>query len=134
MNRFPPPIGYARLDEDHDEFVGLVSRLRHAGSEDVLAAHAALHDHAIQHFAFEDSLMGPHDFASKECHLDEHAAVLHSFDEVRTALLAGNAAVAARFADHLLEWLPAHVDALDRQLAKFIFYRETGGAPVLLHR
>ena len=39
---------------------------------------------------------------------------------------------APSFADRLLEWLPEHVDALDRHLAKYIFYRKTGGAPVLL--
>jgi hemerythrin len=134
MNRSMQAVGHQRLDQDHEEFLALALVLRRATGEAVLPAHDALHEHARQHFAFEDALMAPHDFASKACHVDEHAAVLKSFDEVRTALLAGRTAVAVRFADHIIDWLPEHVDALDRQLAKYIFYRQTGGAPVLLQR
>lgn len=130
----PAVIGHARLDQDHGEFLALALGLRQAGGDDVLRAFDALHAHAREHFAFEDAIMAPHDFASRECHVDEHAAVLHSFDEVRAALLAGQARVAARFADRIMAWLPEHVDALDRHLAKYLFHRQTGGAPVLLHR
>ena len=135
----PPPaeimqIGHDRLDDDHEEFVAIAVRLRDATGEAVLPAFAALHAHARAHFAMEDELMAPHDFASKECHVDEHAAVLQSFEEVGAALHAGQSALAARFAAQLLAWLPEHVDALDRHLAKFIFFKQTGGAPVLLRR
>jgi len=30
--------------------------------------------------------------------------------------------------------LPEHIDALDRQLAKLLFHRQTVGAPILLRR
>jgi hemerythrin len=130
----PPSIGHARLDDDHAEFIDLVRCLGRATGDGVLAAFDALHAHAIGHFAYEDDLMAPHDFASKECHVDEHAAVLKSCEDVRAAILSGRTDIAARFADRLAAWLPEHVDALDRHLAKFIFYRQTGGAPVLLHR
>ncbi len=46
----------------------------------------------------------------------------------------GKVHVARNMASSLIEWLPEHVDALDRQLAKFLFHRQTGGAPVLLRR
>ena len=127
-------LGHQRLDADHDEFIALAQQLRQAGADNVVAAHDALAAHARAHFALEDSLMAPHDFASKECHVDEHAAVLASFDEVRTVLLQGRTELAARFADRLIAWLPEHVDALDRHLAKFIFFQQTGGAPVLIRR
>lgn len=137
-NAFPPSdtlhLGHQRLDEDHDEFLALAQQLREAGADEVVAAHDALADHARTHFALEDLLMAPHDFASKECHVDEHAAVLASFDEVRIALVQGRTEIAARFADRLIAWLPEHVDALDRHLAKFIFFKKTGGAPVLIRR
>jgi hemerythrin len=129
-----PRLGDNRLDDDHDEIRSLAQGLRNAGAADRLQAFDALHAQVLAHFAMEDALMAPHDFSSKECHVDEHAAVRQSFDEVRIAVEAGRADIASRFADHFLSWLPAHADALDRQLAKLLFLRKTGGAAVMLHR
>ena len=129
-----PRLGDDRLDDDHDEIRSLAQGLRSVNASTRLQAFDALHAQVLAHFAMEDALMAPHEFSSKECHVDEHAAVRQSFDEVRVAVEAGRADVAARFADHFLSWLPEHADALDRQLAKLLFYRKTGGAVVMLHR
>ncbi len=129
-----PRLGDDRLDDDHDEIRSLAQGLRSASASNRLAAFDALHAQVLAHFAMEDALMAPHDFSSKECHVDEHAAVRQSFEEVRVAVEAGRGDIASRFANHFLSWLPDHADALDRQLAKLLFYRKTGGAAVMLHR
>jgi hemerythrin len=129
-----PRLGDDRLDDDHEEIRSLAQAFRVADASGRLQAFDALHAQVLEHFATEDALMAPHDFSSKECHVDEHAAVRQSFAEVRVAIEAGRADVASRFADHFLFWLPEHADALDRQLAKLLFYRKTGGAAVMLRR
>ena len=78
--------------------------------------------------------MATTEFSSKECHIDEHAAVRKSFEEVLAAIQDGKPEVATRFAQQILAWLPEHADALDRHLTKQLFHQQTGGAPVLLHR
>jgi len=126
--------GHAILDADHESLAALIDALRTASAAQLLEAFDALHAELREHFATEDALMAPYNFSSRECHLDEHAAVLRSFDEVRPAIASGQIILAQRFAAELERWLPEHVDALDRNLAKFLFFRETGGAPVLLAR
>lgn len=126
--------GHAQIDDDHDELLALCRDLASTTDEDLPAAFAALRARFAEHFATEDALMAPHDFSSRDCHLDEHAAVLRSFDEVGEVVQAGNLSPARRMATALTDWLPEHIDALDRHLAKFMFQRRTGGAPVLLHR
>jgi len=129
-----PQIGHPRLDDEHGEFVELAMQLRAANDDALLFVYDTLHAHARSHFAFEESLMAPYEFASKACHVEEHAAVLKSFEEVREAVLGGRSRIARSLADQIIAWLPEHVDALDRHLAKFIFFQKTGGAPVLLRR
>lgn len=129
-----PHLGHVRLDDDHDKMHELAFDLRAAGPQQIQAAFDALHTHALAHFAMEDDLMATSEFSSKECHIDEHIALRKSFDEVRAAIEAGRTDVAVRFAHQFLAWLPEHADALDRHLTKLLFHKQTGGAPVLIHR
>jgi hemerythrin len=129
-----PRIGHPQMDEDHEHFLVLIANVQAAPVDERLSAFDTLFAHARTHFAAEDEIMAPHDFASKECHVDEHRAVLVSFGEVRQALVDGRIDVLSSFLGQLAAWLPEHVDALDRQLAKFVFFKQTGGAPVLIRR
>ena len=129
-----PRLGHERLDDDHDTMYALALDLSGGSVQHIPAAFDALHAHALEHFAIEDELMATTEFSSKECHIDEHAAVRKSFDEVRVAIQSGRPEVASRFAHQILAWLPEHADALDRHLTKLLFQKQTGGAPVLIHR
>lgn len=126
--------GHGQIDDDHDALMAASLALRDAPVKEFASGFAALHADFSEHFAIEDALMAQHDFASRQCHLDEHAAVLRSFEEVERLLRAGQPDPARRMAAEIVNWLPEHIDALDRHLAKFLFHRKTGGAPVLLHR
>lgn len=129
-----PQTGQLLLDDDHDELCRLIDGADAAPDAELPAHLSALQGEFARHFAVEDRLMAPHDFSSRQCHLDEHAAVLASFDGVLARLPEGDTATARRMVRELRRWLPEHIDALDRHLAKFIFHRRTGGAPVQIVR
>lgn len=126
--------GHATIDDDHEELMAQARRVASLPDEQVAEAFHALRDRFAAHFAEEDALMADVDFSSRDCHLDEHAAVLQSFEGVAAQLREGQPEAARRMAQALVDWLPEHIDALDRHLAKFLFHRRTGGAPVLFRR
>jgi hemerythrin-like metal-binding protein len=129
-----PQTGHGSIDGDHDELLNLVIEIPGLSDDELAAAFAQMHARFAEHFSMEDALMEAGDFSSKQCHLDEHVAVLKSFGEVSTLLDGGNFQTARAMATQLIKWLPEHIDALDRHLAKFVFQQRTGGAPILLHR
>lgn len=129
-----PQTGHCNIDDDHDELLSLAIGIPGISDNDLLAAFGQMHARFTEHFAMEDLLMAAGDFSSRQCHLDEHAAVLQSFSEVSALLQRGMFQPARAMAKQLSKWLPEHIDALDRHLAKFVFHRQTGGAPILLHR
>ena len=47
-------------------------------------------------------------YGNSACHIDEHAAVLRSLDEVREALSEGHKHVVRSFALALANWFPGH--------------------------
>ena len=73
--------------------------------------------------------------ANAACHLDEHAAVLRSFGEVREILAGeGRPGLGQHLAGELLRWLPEHVHAMDAGVAASRSKQRFGGAPLVLHR
>lgn len=129
-----PQTGYGSIDDDHDALLNLATGILCVPDTELSAAFDQLQARFAEHFSREDALMDAEDFSSRQCHLDEHAAVLQSFAQVRVLLQEGKFQPARNMATQLIQWLPEHIDALDRQLAKFLFYRQTGGAPILLRR
>lgn len=124
------------MDAVHQEFFEVVSALRHCDEANVGDAIAAFELHARAHFAQEDEWMRDTGFPPRDCHIDEHAAVLASTLEVRAAVESGLAGVALAhdFAAHLLAWFPGHADYLDAALAAWMCKRRYGGKPVVLRR
>ena len=83
----------------------------------MLASLDALQAHASEHFALEDQELRQMRDGNASCHLDEHAAVLKSMDEVRGIVAAGpdsteSAHLVARLTAELRRWLPEHVTAM----------------------
>jgi hemerythrin-like metal-binding protein len=129
-------LGFAAMDEVHREFFDVVLALRDCTDETVRDAMAAFEDHARRHFEQEDRWMRETAFPPRDCHIDEHAAVLASTVEVREAIEQGHAgaALARDLAQHLLDWFPGHADYLDAALAAWMCKRAHGGIPVVLRR
>ena len=133
-------LGDDTLDRDHAELQSLAVRLLSAAPENRLAALDALREHAQRHFGEEDADLRLMNDGNVTCHLDEHANVLKSFDEVHAALLADvyDAAfkddMARRLALQLMQWLPEHVQQMDAAVASHRAKRRFGGAPVVISR
>ena len=127
-------IGHRGMDDTHHEFVECVQALLTVEDAHLAAALETFAGHAQRHFGEEDDAMRASAYGSAGCHIDEHAAVLRSVDEVRKALADGRTEVVRAFARALAQWFPEHVSVMDQGLARWLIQRELGGAPVVIRR
>lgn len=127
-------LGYQPMDRIHAEFDALLLRARAPGTPDWLPLLTELDAHMRSHFAAEDAWMTETDFPPRDCHIDEHAAVLKSSAEVLELARQGNFNAAPSFVQALADWFPGHADHLDSALAAWMCKRQFGGKPVVLHR
>ncbi|MBC5763049.1 bacteriohemerythrin [Ramlibacter albus] len=122
------------MDRTHDEFATLLSDLLSRGTNLDLAALETLKSHLVSHFRDEDEWMVETDFPPRACHMDEHAAVLRSAEDVLSMSRMGNFDAAPAFVAELARWFPGHLDFLDSALAAWMCKRAYGGKPVVFHR
>ena len=128
-------LGDAELDDDHARLEELARHLRDVPSE-IVRGIEALCDHAYLHFEMEDSVLRIMKDGNAQCHMDEHAAVLKSLDEVRQRLSHhgmtedAKSLLARRLATQLLDWLPRHVHEMDASVASHRSKLRFGGSPV----
>ncbi len=127
-------LGYAAMDDTHREFVVLVDALLGCEDRDLPARLEAFERHAVAHFAEEDAWMERTDFPPRDCHVDEHAAVLSSVRQVLELVRQGDIAEGRRLAAALADWFPGHAIHLDSALAHWMVKRSFGGKPVVLRR
>lgn len=127
-------VGHGSMDDTHHEFVDCLDALLRASDAQQHAALNAFEDHARRHFLEEDQAMRASAYGSAGCHVDEHAAVLQSLDEVRAALAEGRHDVVRHFAQALADWFPRHAQVMDLGLARWLNQRRLGGAPVSIQK
>jgi len=127
-------LGHGPIDATHREFVDCVRAIQLATDEGLLDALVAFEDHARRHFTEEDRWMQETGFPPRDCHIDEHAAVLRSVEQVRELAQRGERAEVRRLADELARWFPGHADWLDSALAHWLCKRALGGKPVIVRR
>ena len=127
-------VGHAHIDAEHEDFARLIEQLRDASDDALLAALDRLLAHAGSHFADEDTWMRRLDFPAKDCHQQEHQAVLATAQGVRRRLLAGETHPVRHFAAELAAWFPPHVQHLDSALAQWICKHTWDAKPLVLHR
>ena len=127
-------LGHGPIDDTHREFVECVRAIQLAPDGQLLAALVAFEEHARRHFADEDRWMNETGFPPRDCHIDEHAAVLHSVVQVRELAQRGDLSEVRRLADELARWFPGHADWLDSALAHWLCKRALGGKPVIVRR
>jgi hemerythrin-like metal-binding protein len=108
--------------------------LQVATDADLPAALDALEAHVLAHFGEEDRWMEETGFPARECHVNEHAAVLQSVRGVKQRLAQGDVAVCRRLALELAHWFPSHADYLDSALAHWMCKQRLGGKPVVVRR
>ena len=127
-------LGYEPMDDEHRDFVVCVRALQQAAPADVLARLDDFARHAERHFGAENRWMEATDVPARQCHIDEHAAVLKSVGEVRALVAAGNTAIVQSLADELVRWFPGHADYLDSALAAWMSKRRWNAQPVIVKR
>ncbi len=128
-------LGFAPMDDTHEEFVEIVNAMLTCADEDVARLLDQFASHADMHFSQELDWMHTSGFPSMDCHVKEHEAVMASVREVQALLQIGGALdVARRLAAELARWFPAHADYLDAALAQWVVKRSHGGAPVVVRR
>lgn len=129
-------LGYAELDRTHEEFYAVTFALLTADDAAALAAIKSFEVHAQAHFGMEERWMEETQFPSRDCHADEHSAVLASVRATVQALELGTAGaeLTRRLAEHLFSWFPGHADYMDSALAAWMSKRAYGGRPVVLRR
>lgn len=131
---FAAQLGFAPMDSIHAEFEELLRRGRTATAEDWLPLLVELDAHLRSHFETEDRWMIDTDFPPRDCHIDEHMAVLKSSAEVLQLASGGDFAAVPSFLESLADWFPGHAAFLDSALAAWMCKRQFGGRPVVLHR
>ena len=127
-------LGYGPMDSTHREFVEVVSALLTCEDAEVLGHLEAFERHAKEHFGEEGAWMEGTDFPPKDCHIQEHAAVMASVKQVIEVVKAGDVAEGRRLATALADWFPGHAFHLDSALAHWMVKRSHGGKPVVLRR
>ena len=127
-------LGYKQMDDNHREFVELVDVLLTAGDSDLSEALAAFARHAQTHFEQENRWMEHEEFPARNCHVDEHAKVLKSVNEVQQKLACGDVAIVRELAAALMDWFPGHADYLDSALATWLVKRTHAGSPLVFRR
>ena len=129
-----PVLGYGPMDDVHAEFTQFVSEAMTCADSELAAYVHRIHAHLLPHFAAEDAWMRESEFPARNCHIDEHAAVLQSADEVLPLVQAGNLAIGRAFVRELERWFPSHTDYLDSALAAWMCKRRFGGKPIVLQK
>lgn len=127
-------LGYAPMDTIHREFVELLYALQTAPDNDLPYCLEIVETHAKEHFDTEDQWMLQSDFPARECHMNEHAAVLQSVRQVRARLVLGEIALCRHLTVELARWFPGHADYLDSALSHWMCEQRLGGKPVVLRR
>lgn len=128
-------VGHPAMDDTHREFVDCLDTLLQAPDEGLPQALDAFIVHARAHFGEEDHWMRTTGFPPRDCHIDEHAKVLASVEEVREILhQQGNVALCRELAQALRDWFPGHVQHLDSALATWLVHRTHGGRPLVFRR
>jgi len=127
-------LGYGPMDETHEEFVQLIGECQLALDDELPSLMEKLENHALAHFQEEDRWMEETSFPPRECHMEQHEAVLTSIREVRDLLASGHIDVARSLVEALASWFPNHATHLDSALAHWMFKHQYGGKPVVIHR
>lgn len=130
-------LGFAAMDDEHRDFVVVLQALQAAKLADADTVAARLDEfitHARRHFAAEDAWMTDTAFPPRQCHIDEHAAVLKSLDEVRALVARGRTEHVPSLAAALADWFPRHAQHLDSALASWMCQQRFDARPVVLRR
>lgn len=127
-------VGYTPMDDEHHAFVDMIERMQSATADELPPLLDQFSKIAHAHFESENKMMEETQFPLRECHIDEHTAVLKSVAEVQELLAEGQFHIGASLVDELAKWFPGHVTHLDSALSHWMCKKQLGGKPVVIKR
>jgi len=127
-------LGHPPMDAVHQEFVETLGHLLKCDDAATPAALADMARHLEEHFSAENQWMKDSEFPARECHVEQHDAVLNSVHQVQALVAQGDLSRVKSLATALVEWFPGHADYLDAALSHWLCKRKLGGKPVVLRR
>lgn len=125
-------LGFRPMDDTHAEFAQRVQDALNGPDLGFPARLDALVQHLQAHFAQEDRWMEDSGFPPRECHQQEHAAVLRSATEVQALAEPARTRIGRDFVREVDAWFGPHATHLDSALAAWMCKRALGGKPVVL--
>lgn len=127
-------LGHRDIDDCHQAFAQILEKIHDCPATDLEPLFDCLVDHLQVHFESENRLMRTSGFPPRDCHIDEHDAVLQSAFAVQAALAQNNHLLCRTFIKELCVWFPKHTQHLDSALAHWLAKTQLGGKPVILKR
>jgi len=127
-------VGFKPMDDEHHAFVEMIERMQNAAADELAPLLDQFAVVADAHFDSENKMMEETQFPPRQCHIDEHMAVLKSVAEVRELLAEGRSDIGASLVDELAKWFPGHVTHLDSALSHWMCKKQLGGKPVVIKR
>ena len=116
-------LGYTPMDDIHEEFVDLIGQMQVASDAQLSELLNAMQAHLQSHFDEENLWMMETEFPPRDCHIEQHDAVLKSVAEVQEVLAQGNVDVCRSLVAALADWFPGHATHLDSALAHWMCKR-----------
>jgi len=127
-------VGFKKLDDDHQGFVNITQRMQETPLHELAALLDQFELFARAHFDLENKMMEDTQFPPRQCHIDEHDAVLKSITEVQALLKQAPNPIAEDLVKELAIWFPGHVIHLDSALSHWMNKQNIGGKPVVVRR
>jgi hemerythrin len=127
-------VGFQQLDAEHQDLVRTIHQMQLAPLHELDGLLAQFELNARTHFDVENAMMEETKFPPRQCHIDEHHAVLKSVAEVRELMQQSLNPIAHDLVKELAKWFPAHVMHLDSALSHWMNKQRIGGKPVVIRR
>jgi hemerythrin len=124
-------VGVKKIDEQHRELFGLVSRLQDIltqgwNSDKIREVFDLLIEGIIMHFSEEEGYMRMYRYNDQLSHVVQHRELVREIERLETQWNMGRLVATPELVDYLHNWLVLHVEGPDKKLG--LFLQERGQA------
>lgn len=115
------PLGVALMDDDHAHIEDMLRMVPNVPDEGLLNFLAEVRQEIADHFAREEELMRTHRVPVLECHIAQHARLIHEMDDVTARAAAmPRAALRTFLGRDLVNLVMSHIASVDQISARFL--------------
>lgn len=108
------PLGYDPIDQDHTEFLQLLSRLKQCEDNEFPLLFEHMLDHCERHFDRENQLMQQFAFPAESEHSSEHRRVLNELRGFKSRVDQGRLDFCRTFLQtEFPQWFQLHASTMD---------------------